>query len=421
MSVYRPKGSKSYWYDFEWRGRRHRENTHQTKKTEAQLVERDRKLKLRRQLGGLETFDAADTPRFEDWAEIALKYQRDFIGRIDLFRRTLVVVFEFWGAEPSAPKKSAAVPRARRGTAPYHDLHLGDPIADPTWLTRFEQWMKARGVSGSTRNSYLSALSTLYRVALQPEYRPITLVASNPFRDIRRSPPRRRVVALEPATILQWVQTAPYHVALATTIAALAPKLRLRSILDLEWDRDFDKDLTRITIRAHKTAPRTGAPQITPISSPLRAVLKDARSRRPSQVHVITYGDKQVGSIKRSAKATTEKLGLTWGIANVTFHTIRHSVATLLAALGMPERIRMELMGHSEIRTTQQYTHLAALVQVGPHEELAAALPLEALMLAKPRPRAKRTVGGKLGDQQSTRAKSLRKTTTPIVSARKAS
>jgi Phage integrase family len=66
----------------------------------------------------------------------------------------------------------------------------------------------------------------------------------------------------------------------------------------------------------------------------------------------------------------------------VTFHTVRHTVATLAAELGIPERLRMELMGHKEIRTTQQYTHLAAASQIAPHEQLSAALPLQEIVLS---------------------------------------
>jgi integrase len=121
-------------------------------------------------------------------------------------------------------------------------------------------------------------------------------------------------------------------------------------------------------------------------------VLLDARSRS-SHPSVIHFADEAVGSIKKGTRRAAEAVGLPWGVSRgVTFHTIRHSIATLLAALGLPERLRMELMGHSEIRTTQQYTHMAAHSQVEPHEQLAAALPVRDMMLAKPRPAPGRKV-----------------------------
>ncbi len=41
MSVYRPKGSPFYQFDFQWRGRRFHGTTKQTSRREAERVERD--------------------------------------------------------------------------------------------------------------------------------------------------------------------------------------------------------------------------------------------------------------------------------------------------------------------------------------------------------------------------------------------
>ena len=106
--------------------------------------------------------------------------------------------------------------------------------------------------------------------------------------------------------------------------------------------------------------------------------------------HVVTWRGKPVKDIKTGARRATQAAGLTWGARDgVTFHTLRHSIATLLAAMGMSERIRMELMGHTEIRTTQRYTHLAAGTQLEPHAQLATQVPLTEAMVSKPRPKAK--------------------------------
>ena len=404
MSVYRDKGCIAYSYDFQWRGQRYRGTTHQTTQADAELVEATIKMKLRQQAGGIAIFDPKDTPRFSEWADVYLAYQAKHIDRPDVIERTLRVVLEFWGAKPRKAKAAPAVKTARQLDAPYHDLHLGDPIADSSWLLRFEQWIDARGVSGSTRNTYLSAVSGLYRVALQPEYRKDTGISVNPFKEIRRGRQGSREVALNANTIVKWVQEAGYHVALATVIAALAPKLRLGTILALRWDEHIDRELRTITIARHKTSRRTGRPQVTPISDQLREVLLDARERQQAARrraaaagrkvedgnHVITWRGRPVESIKTATKRAAKALGLTWGLRDgVTFHTIRHSVATLLAEMGLPEAIRKELLGHSEIRTTQKYTHLSARTQVSPHEQLSAQLPVAAAVLAKPRPKGK--------------------------------
>ncbi|HSH79967.1 MAG TPA: site-specific integrase [Herpetosiphonaceae bacterium] len=47
------------------------------------------------------------------------------------------------------------------------------------------------------------------------------------------------------------------------------------------------------------------------------------------------------------------------GLPRVRFHDLRHSYASLLAAQGISARVAMEMLGHSDIRVTQNiYTHV---------------------------------------------------------------
>lgn len=392
MTVFKQKHGVTYRYAFRFQGHPYRGTTHQRIKSDAELVEQQIKTRVRQRAAGLEPASPAETPTFSAWADVALAYQTKFITRPELLERTLRMVLSFWGSQPTRAVGPAAVARAEKVPRPYHGLRLGDPIADPSWLERFEQWMDARGVSVSTRNSYLSACSDLYACALQPQFRAATGITTNPFAGIRRGTPRSRVVALTPAQILQLVTEAGRHIAHALCIAALAPKLRVASILALEWATHLDPDLTTITITDHKTRSRTGLAQVVPVSSLLRAILSDIRaSQAPPSRYVITWRDKPVASIKTGLRRAVEAIGLQWGLRDgVTFHVMRHSVATVLAnpALvgALTERLRADVMGHRELRTTQQYTHLNPSAQAGPHEALAAALPGLRSAAQKPTP-----------------------------------
>jgi integrase len=52
----------------------------------------------------------------------------------------------------------------------------------------------------------------------------------------------------------------------------------------------------------------------------------------------------------------------------VTFHTLRHTAATILAELEVGEGKRKAVMGHRHLGTTQKYTHLRPMHEVAPLE-----------------------------------------------------
>jgi len=47
------------------------------------------------------------------------------------------------------------------------------------------------------------------------------------------------------------------------------------------------------------------------------------------------------------------------GVRVITFHDLRHTFATRLAASGEPLRVIQEFLGHADIKTTQIYAHYA--------------------------------------------------------------
>jgi integrase len=59
-------------------------------------------------------------------------------------------------------------------------------------------------------------------------------------------------------------------------------------------------------------------------------------------------------NLTRSLKALLKKAGLP---TTTRFHDLRHSCGTLLHSQGVPARAIAEVLGHTQLRTTERYTH----------------------------------------------------------------
>ncbi len=382
MTVYLPKDCKSWRYTFVHKGKRYAGSTGQLRKADALKWEENAKLTLRRQLGGLEP---VESPRFSDWAEIY--YDQVATGpravtRPDRVEFILRVVLRFWGAKPSGRDPKNRIVEGE----PYHDLRLADAIADPDHIVAFEDWMTARGIAGQTRNQYRSTLRQMYQLALQPRWRKKTGIQTNPFDGIYRDRPGARTVTTTPDELRRVLAHASYHVRLAVAIGALAPKLRLGNILALRWSVHVDPGLTFITMHEHKTAAATGRPLVIPIAPQLQRILAHARRRSATSDYVVTYHGQPIQSLRGGLRAACEAAGVPYGrftADGATFHTLRHTAATILAELDVGEQKRQAVMGHQHLATTQRYTHLRPVSERAPLELLSTALPMEDLVTAR--------------------------------------
>lgn len=389
MTVHRAKDSRTYRYSFYIARRRYFGSTGQRTLQAAREWEAVEKRRIRELLAGRGAPVEADgSPRFQDWAEVYFAHAQTRLTRPSRVEHLLRVILRFFGERPQRPDH-AAYP-----TDPYHDLRLLDPIRDPDWLVQFEDWMAARGIAGQTKNQYRSTLRQMYQLARQPRWRKLTGVQTNPLDGIFRDRPGGREVTIAPEDLRRLLEHASYHVRLAVAIGALAPKLRLGNILALTWDGSLDPALRFITVSQHKTAAITRRPLVLPVSRQLRAILEDARRRAPGQPFVIAYRGRPIKSLRAGLKAAAKAAGVPYGRSldnGMTFHSLRHTAATLLAELDVGEAKRKSVMGHQYLGTTQKYTHLRPVHEVAAIEQLSETLPLEDLVTA-PWRRANRPV-----------------------------
>ena len=123
--------------------------------------------------------------------------------------------------------------------------------------------------------------------------------------------------------------------------------LRISDIKRLTWgDITIDGDQWRINLVMHKT----GTPIYLPLSKQARTWMPERGGRADTD---LVFGKMPVDNIINKAIAEWAKAA---GISKkVTYHTSRHTMATMLLTLGADLYTVSKLLGHSRIETTQIY------------------------------------------------------------------
>lgn len=440
MTVFRRPDSPVWYYEFEHKGVRYRSSTGQMDENDARAVEAKARLRVRREAAGIEDPEPSASVTFSVWAEHYYLHAKDRLkmkhpDRIDNLSR---VALRFWGARPATELEQPADP-----ARPYHDLRLIDVVDDPTWLRRWDDWLemakreaprrrrdtlapigtKPRLIkwSAQTKNQLRSWLSQMFHLATHPTYREATGIIQNPTAGMWRDRAVGREVTITVDDLNAILAVSAEHLRLAISIAILAPKLRLANILGLRW-KDLIDDGRYLRIARHKTEHATGRPMVAYVSDQLREILQAIRKRRPGGEWVVSYRGDRVKEVRGSVAGAVERAAvtrpaLTYGrkTDGITFHTLRHTAATLLAELDVPPSKRQQLMGHLHFATTMKYEHLKPSSEASAAETLSAAVPIKDLVLQRwnqHRPFGATRAGGSGGTRPPKIAKSPANTPT---------
>jgi integrase len=162
-----------------------------------------------------------------------------------------------------------------------------------------------------------------------------------------------------------------YHV-------ALWMGLREGEVLGLRWqDIDFEARTLRVavtvqaiggklvigtpkTVKSNRTLPLPPALIASLRAHHLRQLQERLLGRTSWQDHDLVFPSIKGTPISpRNLVRDFKKLLMRAGLPDIRFHDLRHTSASLLADQGVPVRVAMEILGHSDIRTTQNiYTHV---------------------------------------------------------------
>lgn len=139
--------------------------------------------------------------------------------------------------------------------------------------------------------------------------------------------------------------------------------LRVSELVGLDFDSLLlDDDLVRVRGKGGK---ERLVPLFGTARAALDAYLRDGRphlhvkgSAAAQDAHAVFLNARGTRLTRRSVGTLVERYGRAVGIEGLHPHTLRHSFATHLLEGGADLRTLQEMLGHSDISTTQVYTHV---------------------------------------------------------------
>lgn len=204
------------------------------------------------------------------------------------------------------------------------------------------------------------------------------LIPRNPARQVDRpraeTPPTK---FLEPEQAKKLIEALKEDRLKAMYVAAIAMGLRKGEVLALKWeDLDVERGLLKVQgnlqriegklvlgkPKTKKSAATASVPQIA------LAALRDHRIRQLEERFSMGPAWRDTGHVftttvgtpidPRSVNRHLDQLLAKVGLPHVTFHGLRHSMATLAMAAGVPREVIMKAMRHSQSSMTWLYMHL---------------------------------------------------------------
>ncbi len=344
------------------------------------------------------TGQPAKTPkRFRDYDEaVAVKKRRDFVAAMNAgldvskYGQTVRQFIEYWLEHEVKPFKAPKTYQSYKQMAEWYILPvLGDAILANLTPKQVQAWankvptMRRRKKADEKKPAPLAKTTVqrardVLRNALNAAYRnnDVTRNVAEHIQTGGGESVEKAALDAEQARI--FLAAIKGHRLFAMWFVALALGMRQGEILGLTWELI---DLNASTIKvdgqlqrldgefARRTTKSKASKRTIDLPQSLVAALKAHKARQ--NVDRLRLGDKwrtdhdyvfrtdtgnpfDGGNINKYTKAALVGAGL----PPLTFHELRHSAASLLAAQGEDEHAIMRLLGHTDIRLTKnRYTH----------------------------------------------------------------
>lgn len=220
---------------------------------------------------------------------------------------------------------------------------------EPSFIEKYKQ-ERLKFIKPITVNYELRLLKAFFAQAVKNNY-----IKDNPVNDIERlkvtSKQPRFFVEEELREILIHCQKRDYPVFL--TLASTG--MRLGELINLEWaDVDFERRTITIKVKDF-WEPKNSKPRAIPMTDRLIEVLKELK--KDIRWVFTARNDSQLN--RNHLRERLVKVCMNIGIEPANIHTFRHTFASHLIMKGVDLPTVQKLMGHSDIKTTMIYAHLA--------------------------------------------------------------
>jgi integrase len=256
----------------------------------------------------------------------------------------------------------------RRHLVPFFGDRPIDRI-DPAQVAQYLKRKRSDGLSSKTVQNHLNFLHGIFSFAIKRGWAHSNAVAYVDRPKKNRSP-HQRVRFLQPSELDRLIDAAPEDtlggVERALYLAAALTGLRQGELLALKW-LDVDLSVGRVRVadnftRGRMDTPKSHEGRSVPMAARLANELEDLRQRsrfradgdlvfcHPDTGHVLDPS--KMRKRFKDALARAE-------VRAITFHELRHTFGTQMAAAGAPLRAIQEWMGHADAKTTEIYRHYA--------------------------------------------------------------
>ncbi|MGV6875860.1 tyrosine-type recombinase/integrase [Pseudochelatococcus sp. B33] len=364
MSVYKPKGSSVYYYDFQWRGTRFYGTTGTKDRRRAEGVERSRREELKRQdargayTSATTTLDVA-AGRWWDEVGQHLKdpgVENKVAGLINLVGKDTLL------SEIDDNKVALAVVRRRA------EFRRGKPemgLVTPATVNRTTVDLLSR---------IMTRAQKIWKIQLpdMPDWSAHRL---------KEPPERIRELSFVEEDAIKAAEREDYRPA---RLFAQATGLRRREVVNLTWKQvDWHAGVIRVTQKGDRH-------HVLPITAEIRAILWSLRGHHKDSV--FTYVAKRTKKCKRTGREwvrgrrypiTYHGWGTTFGrivnkakVEDFHIHDMRHTGATRTLRASKNLKAVQNMLGHADIKTTMRYAHaliddVAEAMESRPRDEAA--------------------------------------------------